>query len=73
MWLRSEVCGVGFLYFSAPGFKVLMLVSGVTPDLKNLINSYSSHIPVMFFELLEVYVTTLFATPAPVQCEKIDS
>ena len=47
--------------------KLLMLVPGVTPDLKNLINSYSSYIPVMFFELLEVYVITLFATPALVQ------
>ena len=73
MWLRSEVCGVGFLYSSAPDSMVLMLVSGVTPDLKNLINSYSSYTPVMLFELLEVYVITLFAIPAPVQCEKFDS
>ena len=49
MLLRSEVCGVGFLYSSAPDSKVLMLVSGATPDLKNLINSYFSYTPVMFF------------------------
>ena len=66
MWLRLEVCGVGFFYFSAPGSKILMLVSGVTLDLKHLINSYSSYTPVMFFELLKVYVITLLATSAPV-------
>ena len=59
----DKVCGLdqrcaefGFLYSSAPDSKVLMLVPGVTPDLKNLINSYSSYTPVMFFELLEIYV-----------------
>ena len=63
----DKVCGLDQWCAEFADSKVLMLVPGVTLDLKNLINSYSSYTLLMFFELLEVYVITLFATPSPVQ------